>query len=80
MSKNKRKKSDEFTEIEDPITYLPETGEAGEMAIGVGTMHYVQLDICPIDPADGILKLNGFEAIKLGKALVKAGRRLDGGR
>lgn len=84
MSKNKpnnqRGKSDKYTELTYPVDYIAESGEDGEMAIGISTRHLVQLDLNPTEVRDGILELNGFEAIRLGKALIKAAHRLDGGR
>ena len=50
------------------------------MAIGVETRHRVQVDLCPTEVRDGILELNARETLRLGRALIKAANRLDGGR
>jgi hypothetical protein len=70
MSKRKSvRRSNKYTEISLPVDYIAETGDDGEMAIGVSTRHLVQVDFCPTDTGDGVLELNAHEARKLGKAL-----------
>ena len=71
MSKNRKPKHQ--CPIIWPIDGL-ETGIDGGDHIEVANRHFVQLEI---DDLKYPVELNAFEAIKLGEALIEAGRKLD---
>lgn len=76
MAKRKGiKRSKKDTDITEFVDALDEAGEGHDMTINVSVRHYVHLDVIGTD-----IELNSWEAIKLGKALVEAGRRLGGTR
>jgi hypothetical protein len=79
MSKRKCKKSksDRFTEISIPIAHLGTLSDSGDEDLNVDVRRYVAVEgTRTSDP----IELNGHEARKLAKALLKAAKRLDGGK
>lgn len=74
MNKRTSKKNAPIT---IPIGYLPATGEGGDESIDVSVRRFVEVTI---DGKPDPVALNAFEARKLGRALLKAAKRLDAAR
>jgi len=76
MAKRTNKSTKRNAPIMKPVGYF-ETGDDGDISINVSARHFVQIDI---DGHQYPVELNRWEAVKLGEALIKAAKTLDGGR